>query len=119
MADVKRQKQLDVINAKLPAGLPSAPGQPPIKGAQFISGGWLMPRIRKPNLKPNIKKENNNLNDELTSNPIPVEELKKSAKEILYEVIGTVPATTVSSLPNTGFDSALCTTVELGAELCD
>ena len=93
MADVKRQKQLDVINAKLPAGLSSAPGQPPIKGAQFISGGWLMPRIRKPNLKPNIKKENNNFNDELTSNPIPVEELKKMREKIIAsnEIVSTGP----------------------------
>ena len=79
MADVKRQKQLDVINVKLPAGLSSAPGQPPIKGAQFINGGWLMPRVRKPD--PN--KEEENKKNELTSNPIPVEELKKMRERII------------------------------------
>ena len=89
MADVKRQKQLDAINAKLPAGLSSAPGQPPIKGAQFINGGWLMPRVRKPN--PN--KEEENKKNELTSNPIPVDELKKMRKEIIAsnEVVSTGP----------------------------
>ena len=89
MADVKRQKQLDVINAKLPAGLSSAPGQPPIKGAQFINGGWLMPRVRKPN--PN--KEEESKKNELTSNPIPVEELKKMRKEIIAknEVVSAGP----------------------------
>ena len=91
MADVKRQKQLDVINAKLPAGLSSAPGQPPKKGAQFISGGWLMPRIRKPNLT--TAEANINLNNELTSNPIPVEELKKMRKKIIAsnEIVSTGP----------------------------
>lgn len=88
-ADVKRQKQLDVINAKLPAGVSSAPGPPPIKGAQFINGGWLMPRVQKPNLI----KEDDNKKNELTSNPIPVEELKKIREGIIAknEVVATGP----------------------------
>ena len=79
MADVKRQRQLDIINAKLPAGLTAAPGKPPIKGAEFINGGWLMPRVRKPN--PNQEAENKK--NELASNPIPVEQLKKIREEII------------------------------------
>ena len=48
-----------------------------------------MPRVRKPN--PN--KEEENKKNELTSNPIPVEELKKMRKEIIAsnEVVSTGP----------------------------
>ena len=79
LADAKRQKQLDAINAKLPAGLTAAPGKPPIKGAEFINGGWLMPRVRKPN--PNQEAESKK--NEVTSNPIPAEQLKKIREDII------------------------------------
>ena len=79
LADAKRQKQLDAINAKLPAGLTAAPGKPPIKGAEFINGGWLMPRVRKPNPNQEAQSKKN----EVTSNPIPVEQLKKIREDII------------------------------------
>ena len=80
-ADAKRQRQLDVINAGLPNGLESAPGKPPLKGAQFVNGGWLMPRIRK--VDPNLK--NDDSKSAPTQNSISPEELKETRAKILEQ----------------------------------
>ena len=50
MGDVKKQRQLDAVNAKLPPGLVKPPPgtRPPIAGATFFNGGWIMPRLKKP-----------------------------------------------------------------------
>ena len=50
MNEVKKQKQLDVINSKLPAGLTVPNGAAPVRGAVFEMGGWIMPKIKRPNL---------------------------------------------------------------------
>ena len=60
MADVKKQRQLDATNSKFPKGLTKAPqGRPPVAGAQWFNGGWIMPRLKKPvatTIKPETQK---------------------------------------------------------------
>ena len=48
--EVKKQRQLDLVNSKLPAGLEKANGPPPVRGAVFEMGGWIMPKLKRPDL---------------------------------------------------------------------
>ena len=93
MADVKKQRQLDATNAKFPKGLTKAPqGRPPVAGAQWFNGGWIMPRLKRPastTVKPETQKvtflplkKNLNLKSKPSVNPLSREFLAQLRENI-------------------------------------